>query len=62
VDHVDQAKEQIKRETLPLPELKINKELKSFEDILNLTIQDFELIGYESHEKIIATLHTGYKK
>jgi thymidylate synthase len=62
VDHVEKAKEQIQREPLPLPELKINKELKTLDDILSLTIQDFELIGYESHEKIIAELHTGYKK
>jgi thymidylate synthase len=62
VDHLDVAKEQIKREIFKLPELKINKELKTLDDILNLIIDDFELIGYESHEKIKAELHTGYKK
>jgi thymidylate synthase len=62
VDHIDIAMEQIKRIPFPLPELKINKELKNLDDILNLVIKDFELIGYKSHKKIEAELFTGNKK
>ncbi len=48
-NHVDQVNEQLTREPLPLPELKINKTLKTLEDIENLEWEDFELIGYKSH-------------
>jgi thymidylate synthase len=62
VNHVDAAKEQISREPMKLPELNINKEIKNLDDVCNLTIDDFELINYQSHDKIKAELFTGLKK
>jgi thymidylate synthase len=62
LDHIELAKEQITRKPYELPELKINKELNNLEDILALTIDDFELLNYQSHPKIEAELFTGLKK
>lgn len=62
VDHIPVVKEQLKREPYKLPTMKINKELSSLDDILNLTINDFELCDYNSHETIKAELFTGLKK
>ena len=62
IDHIPMINEQLKREPYQLPILNINKELHSLEDILNLTIDDFELIDYVSHESIKAELFTGLKK
>lgn len=46
-DHLQGLKEQITREPLPLPKLKIAKK-----PINELTFEDFELIDYQSHPKI----------
>ena len=46
-DHLEGLKEQLKREPLPLPQLKIAKK-----PIDELTFEDFELVGYKSHERI----------
>ena len=62
VNHLEQAKLQLSRTPSKLPTLKINKELNNLEDILSLTINDFELIGYTPQEKIKAQLSTGLKK
>jgi thymidylate synthase len=62
VSHVETAKEQIAREPYALPTMKINKDLKTLDDILNLTINDFELVDYESHPTLKAELFTGLKK
>ena len=62
VDHIDVVKEQLKRQPLQLPTMKINKELNSLDDILSLTINDFELVGYKSQDKLKAELFTGLKK
>jgi len=62
VDHIDVVKEQISREPLELPKMVIKKEVNSFEDILELTIDDFELLDYQSHDKLKAELFTGLKK
>jgi thymidylate synthase len=62
VNHIDLAKEQIKREPYDLPQLFIKKELQTLNDILCLTIDDFELVGYKSHPAIKAELFTGLKK
>jgi len=53
-NHVDQVNEQLTRDPLPLPKLKINKKLESLEDIENLEWEDFKLIGYKSHGVIKA--------
>jgi len=62
IPHIPMVREQIKRKPFPLSEMKINKKLNSLEDILKLNIDDFELIGYESHPSIKAELFTGLKK
>ena len=46
-DHRKGLIEQLKREPLPLPRLKIARK-----QINDLTSDDFELVGYKSHEKI----------
>lgn len=62
VSHIETAKEQIDRTPYDLPTMKINKDLKTLDDILNLTIDDFELVGYQSHPTLKAELFTGLKK
>lgn len=62
VDHIPMVTEQISRDPYPLPRLLINKELNSLDDILALTIDDFELVDYQSHPAIKAELFTGLKK
>jgi thymidylate synthase len=63
MDHIPMVKEQLSREPRELPILKINKELNCLEDILALTIDDFELVGYDNpHPAIKAELFTGLKK
>ncbi|MCH7755448.1 thymidylate synthase, partial [candidate division KSB1 bacterium] len=47
VNHIDNLKEQLKREALPLPRLEIAR--KPFND---LQFEDFELVGYQCHEPI----------
>lgn len=53
-NHVDQVNQQLSNEPLPLPELKILKEIKTLEDIEKLEWEDFELVNYQSHEVIRA--------
>lgn len=50
------------REPYALPTMKINKELNNLDDILSLTINDFELLNYQSHPTLKAELFTGLKK
>ncbi len=52
-NHLDQAKEQLSRDPLPLPQMKINPDVK---DIFDFTYEDFELIGYEAHPHIKAAV------
>jgi thymidylate synthase len=58
-NHIDTIKEQIKREPLPLPTINIKKDITTLDDILNLNIDDFELINYQSHPKINFELFVG---
>jgi thymidylate synthase len=46
---MDQVKLQLSREPFPLPQMKINPEVKS---IYDFKFEDFELIGYQSHPHI----------
>ncbi|MGE5500034.1 MAG: thymidylate synthase, partial [Syntrophothermus sp.] len=46
-DHLEGLKEQLKRDPLPLPELKIAKK-----PIDQLKFEDFELLNYNHHERI----------
>lgn len=52
-NHIEQVKEQLSREPLPLPKLNINPGIN---DINKFTMQDFELINYLSHEAIKAPM------
>ena len=52
-NHIDQVKEQLSRVPLALPSLKINT---AIQDINHFEMQDFELVGYESHEAIQAPM------
>lgn len=49
LDHIDQVKEQISREELPLPKLWLNPEVK---DIFDFTMEDIKIEGYKGHEKL----------
>jgi thymidylate synthase len=53
LNHVEQVKEQLKREPLPAPQLWINPDIK---DITKFTMDDIKLIGYESHAAIKAEM------
>lgn len=53
-NHRDAVNEQLSREPLALPELKILKDIKTIEDIEKLEWEDFELVGYQSHARIKA--------
>lgn len=48
-NHVDQVEQQLSNKPFPLPELKINKDIKTLEDIEKLEWEDFELVWYQSH-------------
>ena len=48
-NHVEGAKEQITREPLPLPTMKINPEVR---DIFEFKYEDFTIEGYEAHPHI----------
>ena len=50
-NHFEQAELQLTRKPFPLPEMKINPEVK---DIFNFNYEDFELINYQSHPAIKA--------
>ena len=48
-NHLDQVKEQLTREPLPLPKLWLNPDVK---DIDSFTMDDIKLVNYESHPAI----------
>ncbi len=50
-DHLDQARLQLTREIRPLPQMKINPDIKNLEDF---RFEDFELVGYDPHPHIKA--------
>lgn len=51
VNHLEQAQIQLAREPFPLPQMKLNPEVK---DIFGFTIDDFELLNYQAHPHIKA--------
>jgi len=53
LNHFDQVKEQLNRKPLPLPKLKLNKEIKNIDDF---KIEDIELENYEHHPPIKAPM------
>jgi len=48
-NHIDQIKEQLKRDFKPLPKIILNPKIK---DIFNFKYNDFELVGYDPHPLI----------
>jgi thymidylate synthase len=52
-NHLEQAEEQLSRKPYPSPVMKINPEVKSIFDFKH---EDFELVGYEAHPHIKATV------
>lgn len=53
LDHIEQVKEQLKREPLPAPRLWLNPKIK---DITQFTMSDIRLEEYQSHVAIKATM------
>ncbi len=52
-NHLEQAKEQLSRDTRPLPKMRINKNVKNITDF---SFEDFELVNYNPHPHIKATV------
>tara|TARA_R110000823_G_scaffold20306_7_gene62285 strand:- start:6274 stop:7185 length:912 start_codon:yes stop_codon:yes gene_type:complete len=52
-NHTEQVKEQLQREPLPAPQLRLTPTIK---DITKFTMQDIELINYQSHAAIKAEM------
>lgn len=53
VDHIEQVKEQLTRESFPLPTLWLNPEIKNIDDF---TMTDINLVGYKSHSALKASM------
>jgi len=53
LNHVEQVKEQLKREPLPAPQLHLNR---AVQDITEFTMSDIQLVGYQSHDAIKAEM------
>jgi thymidylate synthase len=53
LNHIEQVNEQLKREPLPAPQLRLNPDIK---DISKFTMKDIELVGYQSHATIKADM------
>jgi thymidylate synthase len=52
-NHLEQAREQLSRDCLPLPRMKLNPAIK---DLRDFKFEDFELIGYDPHPSIKAPI------
>ena len=52
-NHLKQAEEQLNRKPFPAPVMKINQEIRN---LFEFTIDDFQLIGYQSHPAIKASV------
>ena len=51
LNHIEQAKLQLTREPRPLPQMKLNPDVKS---LFDFQYEDFELVGYDPHPHIKA--------
>ncbi len=52
-NHFEQAKEQLSRDPLPLPKLKIKRKP---DDLFSYEYEDFEIVEYEAHPNIKAPI------
>ena len=48
-NHFEQVKEQLTRKPYPLPQMKINPDIKNIDDF---RYEDFELVDYQCHPKL----------
>jgi thymidylate synthase len=53
LNHIEQAKEQIRRKPFPFPQLKIKRKVKS---IFDFRFEDFEIVNYKFHPPIKAEI------
>lgn len=53
LNHLEQAREQLKREPRPFPKMKITRQPRNIDDY---RIDDFEVVGYEPHPAIKANV------
>ena len=53
LNHLDQADEQLTREPLAPPQMRLNPDV---DDIFGFRYEDFELVGYEAHPSIPAPI------
>lgn len=57
LSHVEKAQELLEREPLPLPKLYVNPDLTANRILSgNISLEDFKLIGYQSHDPISFSL------
>lgn len=56
LNHEEGLMEQLSREPMPLPELRLNPDVREIDDF---TIDDIELVGYKHHPAIKMPLNTG---
>lgn len=56
LNHLNQVHEQVSREPFDFPTLEINKDISSVADIEDLSLEDFKIIGYQSHASIKAEM------
>ena len=53
LNHLEQVKLQLSREPRPLPQMKINPDVK---DLFSFKFEDFTLVGYEADSNIKAPI------
>jgi thymidylate synthase len=53
LNHIEQAKEQLSRDPLPLPMMRLNPEVR---DIFAFKFEDFTLENYQAHPSIKAPI------
>lgn len=58
-NHLEQVQELLSREPLPLPRLEIRENqqrVRGLDGLLGIRYEDLQLLGYQSHGKIVATV------
>lgn len=64
MNHIEQAKEQLKRKPHKLPKLELSQDIKELDDFTfgRVKYEDCKLVDYKHHPAIKATLSVGLKK